>query len=458
MNESETQSARTLLIVEDDPGLQSQMRWCFDDINVLVAGTRQEAKKALTKHAPSVVTLDLGLPPDPGGTSEGFQLLADIRDKSPHTKIIIVTGREEREPALQAIASGAYDFYQKPIDSQTLQFAVDRAFRLAELEEQNRVLSEQSTGNTPLPGLLAGSPSMLTLCDQVRRVAPTETNVLITGETGTGKEIIARNVHKLSPRAEAPLVTINCAAIPENLLESELFGHEKGSFTGAHARKIGKVEAANGGTLFLDEIGDMPSPLQAKILRFLQERTFERIGATQSLSVDVRVVAATHRDLAEMIERNEFREDLYFRLSEICLELPPLRDRGSDVFLVAQNILNQNDSGRAMRFTQEAVEAIEAYAWPGNIRELENRVRRAAILTDSDRITGDALELAPSNSESVRKLKDVRAAAESAAINKALTATGGNMSEASRLLGVSRPTLYNLIEKYGLKTDAMEGL
>ena len=458
MNDSDTKLARTLLIIEDDPGLQSQMRWCFDDATVLVAGTRQDAEKALAKHAPRVITLDLGLPPDPGGTSEGFQLLTSIREHNPRTKVIVITGREEREPALQAIASGAYDFYQKPIDSQTLQFAVERAFRLAELEEQIRVLSEQNTGNAPLPGLLAASPSMLTLCAQVRRVAPTDTNVLITGETGTGKEIIARNVHQLSPRADAPLVTINCAAIPENLLESELFGHEKGSFTGAHARKIGKVEAANGGTLFLDEIGDMPSALQAKILRFLQERTFERIGATQSLSVDVRVVAATHRDLADMIERNEFREDLYFRISEIRLELPPLRDRGSDVFLIAQNILDQNNSGRSLRFTEGAVEAIEAYAWPGNIRELENRVRRAAILTDSDRITAEGLELAAPNSESVKKLKEVRAAAESSAINKALTATGGNMSEASRLLGVSRPTLYNLIEKYGLKTDAMEEL
>jgi len=456
MAEPSTKSDRTLLIVEDDPGLQSQMRWCFDRAQVLVADSRRDAEDVLAKHKPSVVTLDLGLPPDAGGTSEGFALLASISEHSPRTKVIVITGREERDTALQAIASGAYDFYQKPIDSQTLRFVVERAFRLSELEEQIRKLGEESAGVTPLPGLLATSQSMLTLCEQLKRVAPTETSVLITGETGTGKEILARNIHDLSKRDGGALVTINCAAIPENLLESELFGHEKGSFTGAHARKIGKVEAANGGTLFLDEIGDMPTPLQAKILRFLQERSFERVGATQSLSADVRVIAATHRNLAQMIEAGDFREDLYFRLSEICLELPPLRDRGSDVFLIAQHLLSQNETGRSLKFTEDAVEAIEAYPWPGNIRELENRVRRAAILTDSNAVSAEVLQLAESSGETVKKLKVVRAEAESLAITRALAAAGGNVSEASRLLGVSRPTLYNLIEKYSIITSSSE--
>ena len=422
-------ATRTLLIVEDDPGLQSQMRWCFDDIEVLVADDRSTAEALLNSHQPTVITLDLGLPPDAGGTSEGFALLSSIRKLCPDSKVIVITGREEREHAVQAIADGAYDFYQKPIDSQTLQFVVDRAFRLAELESENRVLSEQSNGSSPLPGLLAASAKMLTICGQVERVAPTEASVLITGETGTGKEIIAHNVHRLIPRVDGPLVTINCAAIPENLLESELFGHEKGSFTGAHARKIGKVEAANGGTLFLDEIGDMPLPLQAKILRFLQERSFERVGSTQSQKADVRVVSATHRNLRNMIDDGSFREDLFFRLSEINFDLPPLRDRGGDVLLIAQHLLNQNRGERRLKFSDDAVEGMQSWAWSGNIRELENRVRRAAILADGEEITARDLEIDSSAPQDIRKLKDIRAEAETDAIQRALMATGGNMSE-----------------------------
>ena len=449
-------ATRTLLIVEDDPGLQSQMRWCFDDIEVLVADDRSTAEALLNSHQPTVITLDLGLPPDAGGTSEGFALLSSIRKLCPDSKVIVITGREEREHAVQAIADGAYDFYQKPIDSQTLQFVVDRAFRLAELESENRVLSEQSNGSSPLPGLLAASAKMLTICGQVERVAPTEASVLITGETGTGKEIIAHNVHRLSPRADGPLVTINCAAIPENLLESELFGHEKGSFTGAHARKIGKVEAANGGTLFLDEIGDMPLPLQAKILRFLQERSFERVGSTQSQKADVRVVSATHRNLRNMIDDGSFREDLFFRLSEINFDLPPLRDRGGDVLLIAQHLLNQNRGERRLKFSDDAVEGMQSWAWSGNIRELENRVRRAAILADGEEITARDLEIDSSAPQDIRKLKDIRAEAETDAIQRALMATGGNMSETARLLDVSRPTLYNLIDKYNITIHTTE--
>ncbi len=447
---------RTLLIVEDDPGLQSQMRWCFDSAEVLVADDRNTAEALLATHQPAVITLDLGLPPDAGGTSEGFALLDSIRTLSPASKVIVITGREEREPAVHAISAGAYDFYQKPIDSETLQFVVERAFRLSELEAENQALSERSSGNMPLPGLLATSPDMLTICTQVERVAPTEAGVLITGETGTGKEIIAHNIHRLSPRVDGPLVTINCAAIPENLLESELFGHEKGSFTGAHARKIGKVEAANGGTLFLDEIGDMPLPLQAKILRFLQERSFERVGATQSQSADVRVISATHRNLENMITQGDFREDLYFRLSEICLDLPPLRARGGDVLLIAQHLLAQNQGQRRLRFSEDAINAMETWAWSGNIRELENRVRRAAILADGEVISAHDLEIGGPAKAEVKKLKDIRAEAETQAIQRALLATNGNMSETARLLDVSRPTLYNLIEKYDIETNMSE--
>jgi two-component system NtrC family response regulator len=449
-------ASKTLLIIEDDPGLQSQMRWCFEDLDVHVAGDKSTALALMAKHQPRVITLDLGLPPDPGGTSEGFEVLDAIRHDYPNTKTIVITGREERESAVHAIAAGAHDFYQKPIDAQTLKFVVERAFKLIDLEDQNRKLCEQSKGNMPLPGLLATSPVMLNICKQVERIAPTEANVLITGETGTGKEIIAHSIHHLSPRAAGPLVTINCAAIPENLLESELFGHEKGSFTGAHTRTIGKVEAANGGTLFLDEIGDMPAPLQAKILRFLQERTFERIGATQSVSVDVRVVAATHRDLVSMIDTGEFREDLFFRLSEIVLDLPPLRRRGSDVLLIARHLLQKYKNGRALRFDDDALQAIEAWRWTGNVRELENRVRRATILADGNFISPIDLELTEMPTGEAKTLKDVRAEAETSAIKKSLLLANHNMSAAARLLGVSRPTLYSLIEKYGIATEVFE--
>lgn len=447
---------RTLLIVEDDPGLQSQMRWCFEDLDVFVAQDKVSAEAILQGQSPAVVTLDLGLPPDPGGTSEGFALLESIRSQSPNTKIIVITGREEQEHALKAVAAGAYDFYQKPIDSQTLQFVVDRAFKLGELEQQNRLLKEQQQGNTPLPGLIAQCPAMLTLCDQVLRIAPTQASILITGETGTGKEIIAHNVHRLSTRSNGPMITINCAAIPENLLESELFGHEKGSFTGAHVRKIGKVEAASGGTLFLDEIGDMPLPLQAKILRFLQERSFERVGSTQTLSSDVRVVSATNQPLHEMIDAGQFRSDLFFRISEISLDIPPLRERGVDVLMIARHLLNQNQGQRSLRFASDAVDAMEQCAWPGNIRELENRVRRAAIMTDGSVVSALDLELEQSQSTQVQRLKEVRAEAETGAIQRALVASAGNISEAARLLGVSRPTLYNLSDKYGIELSDAE--
>ena len=452
--------ARNLLIVEDDPGLQSQMRWCFEGTEVFVADNYDDAIQTIKKNQVQVVTLDLGLPPDPGGTSEGFRLLEAVRNRFPNIKIVVITGREEQEHAVTAIANGAYDYYQKPIDGTTLKFAVDRAFTLANLEEQHRVLmSQHDEPNMPLEGLIATSSVMMDVCNQVKRVAPSDINVLITGETGTGKEIIATNIHRLSERNEGPLVTINCAAIPENLLESELFGHEKGSFTGAHARKIGKVEAAHGGTLFLDEIGDMPLQLQAKILRFLQERRFERVGSNSPQDADVRVVSATHRDLQGMIGSGDFREDLYYRLSELDIRLPALRERGSDVLLIAEKLLQNNQGDRKLRFNSQALAALESAEWPGNIRELENRVRRAAILAESEAVTAADLQLAEGTAEDdddvvLRPLKEIRAEAERAAIALAISRTNGNISETSRILGVSRPTLYNLMNKYGIQAEA----
>ena len=442
---------RRLLIIEDDPGLSTQMRWCFEDVDVFVATNAQEARAILTREEPQVVTLDLGLPPEPGGTRVGFELLDMISQQTPETKVIVITGREEREHALKAVAHGAYDFYQKPIDPDTLTFVVDRAFRLWSLEEENRLLANNAT-TTPLNGLITASDSMLGIVRQLHRVAPTDATVLIGGETGTGKEVIARAVHSLSARSSGPFIAINCAAIPENLLESELFGHEKGAFTGAVSRKIGKVEAASGGTLMLDEIGDMPLQLQAKILRFLQQRTVERIGSTQEIPVDVRVVSATHRDLDGMITEGSFRQDLFFRLAEISFALPPLRERGNDVVMIAKALLARHATNRALRFSQDALSALSAWSWPGNIRELENRVRRASIMAEGRLVTARDLELNPKDSlldDSLPlDLREVRARGEREAIQRAMARANDNVSKAARLLGISRPTLYSLLQKY----------
>ncbi|MDA1073621.1 MAG: PEP-CTERM-box response regulator transcription factor [Proteobacteria bacterium] len=444
---------RRLLIIEDDVGLQSQMQWCFEDTKVFVAGRASEAEAIARKEEPQVVTLDLGLPPNAGGASEGFKLLDRIKELMPRTKIIVITGREEREHSLQAIASGAYDFYQKPIDSDTLRFVVDRAFRLWELEEENVRLAN-SNSSTALQGLITGAENMFAVCTRTERVAPTDATVLILGETGTGKEIIARALHNLSERAAGPMAVINCAAIPEALLESELFGHEKGSFTGASARKIGKVESANKGTLFLDEIGDMPLALQAKILRFLQERTVERVGSNVSIPVDVRVVAATHRPLQKMVASGEFREDLFFRLSEISIDLPPLRDRNGDAVLIGKSLVNKFANGRMLSLRDDAVAAIEQWSWPGNVRELENKIKRACILTDGPTIGAEDLELKASvSSAEPLNLREVRSLAEKSAIARALQRSENNVSQAARLLGVSRPTLYNLFSKYDISIE-----
>ncbi len=444
-------SERCLLIVEDDPGLQSQMRWCFDEGHVDVARNAEEAEVILRRDEPQVVSLDLGLPPDAGGTSEGFALLQTIGHLLPRTKVIVITGREEREDAIRAIGEGAYDFYRKPIESDTLRFMVDRAFRLWELEADNARLLQVAPA-MPLEGIITASAVMLDLVKRVERVAPTDATVLILGETGTGKELLAKAVHELSDRKDAPFTVINCAAIPENLLESELFGHEKGSFTGAINRKIGKIQAADGGTLFLDEIADMPTALQAKILRFLQERTVERVGSNNTIPVDVRVVSATHHVLEDMIRDGDFREDLYFRISEVALSLPPLKDRDGDAVLLAKALVARYANERPLRLSNSCLAAIESWSWPGNIRELENRIKRACIMVDGSTINADDLELdaRTEDEKTPQSLKLVRAEAERAAIGEALSRCPNNMTQAARLLGVSRPTFYSLLKKHGL--------
>ncbi len=450
---------RRLLIVEDDPGLQSQMRWCFsEDLEVFVASDRETALAALRREEPAVVTLDLGLPPDPGGATEGFALLEDILRLAPLTKVIVVTGREDKENAVLAIGMGASDFYQKPLDADILNFVVNRAFRLAELERENRDLAQQGNG-TKIKGIIAGSPQMIAVCRTLEKIAPTDVTTLITGETGTGKELLARALHNLSPRASNVFAAINCAAIPENLLESELFGFEKGSFTGATQAKKGKIESANGGTLFLDEIGDMPMSLQAKLLRFLQERVVDRVGSIKPIPVDVRVVCATHRNVQKLIETGDFREDLYYRISEITLDVPALREREGDALVIARSLLKSlgKDMDRQnLTFSEDAVNAISSYAWPGNVREMINKVKRATIMADGKRITREDLELPGSEQpgENHLNLRQAREQAERKAIVQALQASDFNMTQASRLLGVTRPTLYNLTDKYRIDTSS----
>ena len=444
-----------LLIVEDDPGLQSQLKWSFEDFDVEVAEDRETALAHLRRFEPPVVTLDLGLPPDPGGVSEGFGLLEEMLALAPDTKVIVVTGHNDRTNAMRAIAMGAYDFYEKPIDPDLLGITIGRGARLYRIEQENRRL-QSGQGESALQGLIASSPEMLKVCRTVEKLAPTDVSTLILGESGTGKEVLVKALHSLSDRSNKRLVAINCAAIPEALLESELFGYEKGAFTGAAKTTPGKIEVANGGILFLDEVGDLPMALQAKLLRFLQERVIERIGGRSEIPVDVRVICATHRDLAELIEAGEFREDLYYRINEATIKVPPLRDRQGDNLLLARVLLERFASQlkRPIKgFTPQAIEAIEAYGWPGNVRELENRVKRAVIMADGTQITLEDLEL-PSKDDEVEQepfnLREVREKAESRAILRALARTDGNVSKTSELLGVTRPTLYNLMKKYGV--------
>lgn len=445
---------QSILLVEDDPGLRAQMKWILAEYQVLAAEDRASALAMFARHDPPVVILDLGLPPHADSAIEGLTTLETILSLRPQTKIIVATGNDERANALRAVAMGAYDFQQKPVESEMLRLVVSRALNLHDLEEENRQLSARSS-HTGLDGVIADSPAMMQVCRQIERVASANVAVLIRGESGTGKEVVASAIHRLSPRAAAPLVAINCAAIPAALLESELFGHEKGAFTGAVRQSVGKVEQAHGGTLFLDEIGDMPIELQAKMLRFLQARVIERVGGRKEIEVDVRVLSATNRDLDESMRNGSFREDLYYRLNEVTIPLPPLRDRPGDAVLLAQYFLRKHAQGigRAPRaFGPDAVAAIASYPWPGNVRELENRVRRAMLMADGKHIAAADLDLAATGEAApLPSLKKIREKAENEAVERALALTGNNVTEAARLLGVSRPTLYDLMRQGDLR-------
>ncbi len=444
---------RPLLVVEDNPGLQKQLKWAFEGYRVEVAGDRETAIRLMQSHKPHVVTLDLGLPPDPANASEGLAAMEEILQLAPHTKVIVVTGNDDRENALKAISMGAYDFYQKPVDPGLLGLIVDRASRLYELEEENRRLLQDKAGS-PLDGIIGSSKEMLAACRITEKVAPSEVTTLILGSSGTGKELFAQALHRLSPRSSGPFIVVNCAAIPDNLLESELFGYEKGAFTGAVKKTPGKIEYASGGTLFLDEIGDMPMALQAKILRFLQERVIERVGGRTPIPVDIRVVCATHHDPLQAIRDGSFREDLYYRISEIVINVPDLSEREGDRVLLAQAFLDRyaRENGRDFRgFTGAALQQIDGYHWPGNVRELENKVKRAVILAEGKRVSATDLGFEDDNGVSVSlNLRKAREAAEHGVIKRALAIHNHNMSHTAAALGVSRPSLYNLMKKLGM--------
>ena len=443
-----------LLIVEDDEGLQRQLRWAYDDYEVFVASNREAAVDLLRSEEPPVVTLDLGLPPDPDGVAEGFATLETILSLKPDTKVIVASGHGARESALRAISSGAYDFYQKPVDIDQLGLIVRRAFQLHSIENENRRLEERGGDDrTVLGTMITAAPEMLKVARTIERVANADVSVMLLGASGTGKELLARGLHESSGRRGSAFVAINCAAIPENLLEAELFGYEKGAFTGAIKTTEGKIELAQGGTLFLDEVGDIPLPLQVKLLRFLQERVIERIGGRKTIPVDTRIVCATHQDLPEMIKAGSFREDLYYRLAEIVVKIPTLAERHGDATLLAKHFLNRfakEMNPQVKGFAPSALAAINEWPWPGNVRELENRMKRAVIMADARLITAEDLDLASEAEALPVNLKAAREETDRKAIRQALARTENNISKAAKLLGISRPTLYDLLKQYGL--------
>jgi two-component system, NtrC family, response regulator len=446
-----------LLIVEDDEGLQRQLKWAYEGYRVVSATDRAEAIELVRLHEPAVVTLDLGLPPDPDGTAEGFATLIEILALKPDTKVIVASGHGARESALKAIALGAYDFYRKPVDIDELGLIVGRAFHLHGIEEENRRLESAGGSATAIGTLLTGSAEMVKVIRTIERVASADVSVMLLGASGTGKELLARAVHEKSPRASGEFVAINCAAIPENLLEAELFGYERGAFTGAVKTTQGKIELAQGGTLFLDEVGDIPLPLQVKLLRFLQERVIERIGGRAPISVDTRIVCATHQDLDAMIAGCRFRDDLYYRLAEIVVKIPSLAERHGDAVLLARHFVvrfAREMNPRVQGLSPDAADAIDGYGWPGNVRELENRIKRAVIMADGKQVTAADLDLPGARGAEAEPLPiNLRAAREVAdrrAIRQALTRTENNISSAAKLLGISRPTLYDLMKQYRL--------
>ncbi|WP_394782017.1 PEP-CTERM-box response regulator transcription factor [Undibacterium sp.] len=449
-----SQEKKKLLIIEDDLGLQKQLRWSLDAYDVIVAGDRESALAQVRRHEPAVITMDLGLPPDPDGATEGLAILQQVLSMAPDTKLIVLSGNQERANAVKAISMGAYDFHQKPCDPEMLNLVIERAFFLHSLQQENRRML-QTQAQSPMSGVITRDPGMLKVCRNIEKVAPTSASVMLLGSSGTGKEVLARALHQLSPRADKRFMAINCAAIPENLLESELFGYEKGAFTGAVKQNMGKIELAHEGTFFLDEVGDLPMSLQAKLLRFLQERVIERIGGHKEIPVDVRIVCATHQKLKELTATGRFREDLYYRLSEIVINIPPLGERTGDPALLAhhfKNKFNAKEGRPGLNFSQDALAMIESYPWPGNVREMENCIKRAVIMADGPQITAEDLGLSTTQTEEEPiNLRQIREDAEYKAVVKALARVDGNIAKAAEVLGISRPTLYDLMNRHSIK-------
>ena len=443
-----------LLIIDDDEDLRTQMKWALTgDYDIYLAEDRPSAIALINKEQPAVITLDLGLPPNPAGVEEGFAVLDHILDEYGHTKVIIITGRSEKEHALRAVGKGAYDYFYKPIELDELKVVLKRAFHVSQLEQEQRDLRQRLSGDT-FEGMIGTSSKMQDVFSAIRKVATTDAPVLIRGESGTGKELVARAIHRLSIRASRPFIPINCSAIPENLIESEFFGHEKGTFTGAHVQRKGRFEMAEGGTLFLDEIGDLPLTIQVKLLRFLQEKTIERVGGREQIEVDTRILAATNRDLEEAMRKSVFRDDLFYRISVINISLPPLRERSADIVLLAKTFLDRyaiESKKKIKGFSSQVIEALERYPWPGNVRELENRIKRAVIMSEGKKITLEDLEM--QSVAGVKEnilLKDAREHLEKELILKAIARNENNLTKAASDLGISRPTLYDLMQKLGI--------
>ena len=449
-----SQGKMKLLVVEDDLGLQKQLRWSLDAYDVVLAADAASALAQVRRHEPAVITMDLGLPPDPDGAAQGLSLLSQVLSIAPDTKVIVLSGNQDRQNAVRAVAMGAYDFHQKPCDPEMLGLVIQRAFYLHQLQQENRRMMMAQT-SSPLSGLITRDPVMQKVCRSIEKVAPTSASVMLLGDSGTGKEVLARALHQSSPRHAKRFMAINCAAIPENLLESELFGYEKGAFTGAVKQNLGKIELSNEGTFFLDEVGDLPLPLQAKLLRFLQERVIERLGGHSEIPVDVRVVCATHQNLKQLAETGKFREDLYYRLSEIVISIPPLSERIGDAALLAhhfKNKFNAQEGRPGLIFSPESLSLIETHSWPGNVREMENCIKRAVIMAEGTQIMPEDLGLLASvATEEPINLRQIREEAEHKAVLKALSRVDGNVARAAELLGVSRPTLYDVMNRHAIK-------
>jgi two-component system NtrC family response regulator len=449
-----------ILIVDDDEEIRSQLRWALTaDFDVLEAEDRPSALKVFVDKKPEVVLVDLGLPPHPGTPQEGFALIGELIAADDATRVVVISGQGEKENAQRAIGEGAYDFFCKPVNVEELKIVIGRAYHVGRLDREQQALQRQFDAQG-FEGMLGKSAPMQQVFGAVRKVATSNAPVLILGESGTGKEVVAMSIHRLSKRAQGPFVAINCGAIPETLIESELFGHERGAFTGAHTQRPGRFETAEGGTLFLDEIGELPLAMQVKLLRFLQEQQIERVGGRKPIQVDTRVLAATNVDLEKAMREGKFREDLFYRLAVVVVKLPPLRDRENDLIVLAEAFLKRSaeeNGKRKLKFTKEALQALQQYGWPGNVRELENRVKRAAIMCDGVRVTPEDLTLSPDASATSLNLKEARDHLEREMLTKALRKHRGKIAPAAIELGISRPTFYEMMEKLGIQKPAVEG-